>query len=72
MRRLLKFLKNERGASAVEYGLLVALIAAVIVGALRFWEEIYSKLSIMLLLSCLSLKFPSQNRSGAGGTHLQK
>ena len=25
--------KNERGATAVEYGLLVALIAAVIIGA---------------------------------------
>jgi pilus assembly protein Flp/PilA len=33
MKRISKFLKNERGASAVEYGLLVALIAAVIVGA---------------------------------------
>jgi len=33
MKRLLNFLKDERGASAVEYGLLVALIAAVIVGA---------------------------------------
>ena len=33
MGRLLKFIKNETGASAVEYGLLVALIAAVIVGA---------------------------------------
>jgi pilus assembly protein Flp/PilA len=33
MRNLLKLIKNERGASAVEYGLLVALIAAVIVGA---------------------------------------
>jgi pilus assembly protein Flp/PilA len=33
MRRLLYFLKDEGGASAVEYGLLVALIAAVIVGA---------------------------------------
>jgi pilus assembly protein Flp/PilA len=33
MKRLLKFLNNERGASAVEYGLLVALITAVIVGA---------------------------------------
>jgi len=33
MKRLLKFLKNERGASAVEYGLLVAMVAAVIVGA---------------------------------------
>jgi len=33
VKRLLKFLKNERGASAVEYGLLVAMVAAVIVGA---------------------------------------
>ena len=33
MSRLLKFLKDDTGASAVEYGLLVALIAAVIVGA---------------------------------------
>ena len=33
MKRLLKFLKNDRGASAVEYGLLVAMVAAVIVGA---------------------------------------
>jgi pilus assembly protein Flp/PilA len=33
MKRLLRFLKGDRGASAVEYGLLVALIAAVIVGA---------------------------------------
>jgi pilus assembly protein Flp/PilA len=33
MKRLLVFLKDKCGASAVEYGLLVALIAAVIVGA---------------------------------------
>jgi pilus assembly protein Flp/PilA len=33
MERLLGVLKDDRGASAVEYGLLVALIAAVIVGA---------------------------------------
>jgi pilus assembly protein Flp/PilA len=31
MERLKSFLKEEEGASAVEYGLLVALIAAVIV-----------------------------------------
>jgi pilus assembly protein Flp/PilA len=30
--RLQGMVKNERGATAVEYGLLVALIAAVIVG----------------------------------------
>ena len=33
MEKLLKFIKDDRGASAVEYGLLVALIAAVVVGA---------------------------------------
>jgi pilus assembly protein Flp/PilA len=33
MKRLLSLLKDDYGASAVEYGLLVALIAAVIVGA---------------------------------------
>ena len=33
MENLLKFLRDDKGASAVEYGLLVALIAAVIVGA---------------------------------------
>jgi len=33
MEKLLKFIKDDKGASAVEYGLLVALIAAVVVGA---------------------------------------
>jgi pilus assembly protein Flp/PilA len=33
MKKLLSFFRDEAGASAVEYGLLVALIAAVIVGA---------------------------------------
>jgi pilus assembly protein Flp/PilA len=33
MKKLLSFFRDETGASAVEYGLLVALIAAVIVGA---------------------------------------
>ncbi len=32
MKKLFRFLKGEEGATAVEYGLLVALIAAVIVG----------------------------------------
>ena len=31
MKRLIEFFKNEEGASAVEYGILVAAIAAVIV-----------------------------------------
>ncbi len=33
MERFRKLFRNETGASAVEYGLLVALIAAVIIGA---------------------------------------
>jgi pilus assembly protein Flp/PilA len=33
METIREFLRDETGASAVEYGLLVALIAAVIVGA---------------------------------------
>jgi pilus assembly protein Flp/PilA len=30
-----RFLKNESGATAIEYGLIAALIAVVIIGALR-------------------------------------
>jgi len=33
MEKLLRFLKDDKGTSAVEYALLVAMIAAVIVGA---------------------------------------
>ncbi len=33
MEKMKQFLSDESGASAVEYGLLVALIAVVIVGA---------------------------------------
>jgi pilus assembly protein Flp/PilA len=33
MERIKKFFKDESGASAVEYGLLVALIACAIIGA---------------------------------------
>lgn len=32
MKKMIQMLKNEEGATAVEYGMLVALIAAVIVG----------------------------------------
>ena len=33
MKKLINFFKDEEGATMVEYGLLVALIAAVIVGS---------------------------------------
>ena len=33
MEKILKFFKDEEGPSAVEYGLLAALIAVVIIGA---------------------------------------
>jgi len=32
MKKLIGFFKDEEGATAVEYGLMVALIAAVIIG----------------------------------------
>ena len=35
MERIKNFFKDESGASAVEYGLLVALIAVVIIGGVR-------------------------------------
>ena len=33
MKRLIAFLKDEEGATAVEYAIMVSLIAAVIIGA---------------------------------------
>ena len=35
MEKLIRFFKDEEGATAVEYGLIVALIAAVIVAGCR-------------------------------------
>ena len=32
MKKLMRFFKEEDGATAVEYGIMVALIAAVIIG----------------------------------------
>lgn len=34
MSKLIRFLKNEKGATAIEYGLIAALISVAIVGAL--------------------------------------
>ena len=31
MKRMLRYLRNEKGATAVEYGIMVGLIAAVII-----------------------------------------
>ena len=45
MERIKNFFKDESGASAVEYGLLVSLIAVVIIGA------------VTLLGSALNTKF---------------
>jgi len=35
MRNLVRFVKNEEGATAIEYGLIASLIAVVIVVALQ-------------------------------------
>jgi len=32
MKRMLQYLRNEKGATAVEYGIMIGLIAAVIIG----------------------------------------
>ena len=34
MRNLIRFMKNEEGATAIEYGLIASLIAVAIVGVL--------------------------------------
>ena len=33
MAKIIKMLKNEKGATAIEYGLIAALISVVIIGA---------------------------------------
>ena len=33
MKKLMKLFKNESGATAIEYGLIAALIAVIIIGA---------------------------------------
>lgn len=35
MNAVMKFLKDEQGVTAIEYGLIAALIAVVIIGAVR-------------------------------------
>jgi pilus assembly protein Flp/PilA len=39
MKKLMRFLKDEDGATAVEYGIMVALIAVVIIAAVRTLGE---------------------------------
>ncbi len=57
MKELVKFLKGEEGATAVEYGLMVALIAAVIITA------------VSLLGTNLNLKFEDvADKVGAAGS----
>ena len=36
MKRMLQYLRNEKGATAVEYGIMVGLIAAVIIAVVVF------------------------------------
>jgi len=39
MKKLMRFIKDEEGATAVEYGIMVALIAVVIIIAVRTLGE---------------------------------
>jgi pilus assembly protein Flp/PilA len=36
MKKLSQFLRHEKGATAIEYGLIAGLIAVVLIGALTF------------------------------------
>ena len=36
MKQIIQFIKNEKAATAVEYALMIALIALVVVGAVTF------------------------------------
>ncbi len=48
MKHLINFLKDEEGATAVEYALMVALIAVVIIGAVSYLgNQTSSKFSIV-------------------------
>ena len=39
MKSIIQFVKSEKGATAVEYGLMVALIAVVIIVAVSFFGD---------------------------------
>jgi len=43
MEKLIRFFKDEEGATAVEYGIMVALIAIVIIAAVTLLGENLSK-----------------------------
>ena len=53
MRMLTRFIKNESGATAIEYGLIAALIAVVIIGAVT---AVGTKLSTTFTTVSTSLK----------------
>lgn len=38
-RRLIKFIKSERGATAVEYGLIVSIMIVGLLGALNLFSQ---------------------------------
>lgn len=38
-RRLIKFMKSERGATAVEYGLIVSIMIVGLLGALNLFSQ---------------------------------
>ena len=40
---LTKFVKNQSGATAIEYGLIIALVAAIAMGALRTMGQTFAQ-----------------------------
>lgn len=39
MARILRFIKDKKGATAIEYGLIVALIAIGVIGGMNFMAD---------------------------------
>lgn len=63
----MRFLKDERGATAIEYGLIAALIGvAIVVGATAFGTSITTLFSDVD--GKMSVAFGSGSGSGSGST----
>ncbi len=61
MNALRNFVQDESGASAVEYGLLVALIAVVIIGAVTMLGQ-----SVSAVFTTVATKINAVNTTASG------
>jgi pilus assembly protein Flp/PilA len=62
MNLISRFVRDESGATAIEYGLIAALIAVVIIGALTLVGT-----NLTTTFTNVSTKLGTANAAGAGG-----